>query len=277
LSPDLKIPTHHISSLTPKDEAWEPVASLISRLHRLEELDFVLEENSFPSTLLKAVSQYHPGCQVNIWPCQGVEYSAPGIEQAKYPFTGALEFDYNTLNFQGLKTLGIEITMDGTSEANIANQAWRDEMLPFILMRPSLKNLLVQASPYGTLSRRSVMSKAKRRWADLAAAVNPVPACSLESISLFGKLCILPRLATVVDLSSVRSLEIQVVQSSDVLEQAASVLNNLERLFLTVWQHVQNCGSRGIRDRLVTAIRVFLHSNAYPYVASSTLSTSRKS
>ncbi|KAL2793829.1 hypothetical protein BJX66DRAFT_305209 [Aspergillus keveii] len=206
--PDLKIPTHQISILTPKDENWEPVASLLSRLHRLEELDFVLEENSFPSTLLEAVSQHHPDCQVNIWPCQGVEYSAPGIEHAKYQFIGALGFDYHTLNLQGLKTLGVEITMDDTSEADMATQPWLDEMLHFIVMPPNLKNLIVQSSPPGALKRRSVMKMAKRNWAELADAVSPMPACSLESISLFGRLYILPNLATVVDLSCVRSLEV---------------------------------------------------------------------
>ncbi|KAJ0427103.1 hypothetical protein BJY00DRAFT_307081 [Aspergillus carlsbadensis] len=170
------------------DEAWEPVASLISRLHRLEELDFVLEENSFPSTLLNIVSLYHPDCQVNIWPCQGVEYSAPGIAHPKYPFKGALEFGYDTFNLQGLKAFGIGITMNDTSDAVVANKAWLGEMLPFILMPPNPKQLLVQSPPHGALKRRSAMSTAKQKWADLAAAVNPVPACSLESISLFGRL-----------------------------------------------------------------------------------------
>ncbi|KAL3452981.1 hypothetical protein BJX65DRAFT_302881 [Aspergillus insuetus] len=98
---------------------------------------------------------------------------------------------------------------------------------------------------------------AKRKWAELAAAVSPMPACSLESISLFGRLYILPNLATVVDLSCVRSLEIQVIEDSGVLEQAASVLNNPERLFLTVWQVAQNRDLRRIYDRVVTAIRTF--------------------
>jgi hypothetical protein len=66
------------------------------------------------------------------------------------------------LNLQGLKTLGVEITMDDTSEAGMATQPWLDEMLPFIVMPPSLKNLIVQSSPPGALKRRSVMKMAKR-------------------------------------------------------------------------------------------------------------------
>ncbi|KAL2843890.1 hypothetical protein BJY01DRAFT_248447 [Aspergillus pseudoustus] len=255
--PDLKIPTHHINSLPPEDEDWDPVTSLISRLHHLQELDFVLEENSFPSALLKAISQYHPDCLVNIWPCQGVEYSAPGISYTKYPSTAALGFDYETLNLQGLKTLGVEITMVYGRQADLASQPCIDEMLPFIFMPPNLRNLILQSAPYGSLRDRSANNIVNQIWAEFATTVNPMPACSLDSISLFGRLNIIPKLATIVDLSRLRSLEIQVLEDPAVLEQAAWVLPNLERLFLSVWQVVQDRDSGRDNDDLVAAIRAF--------------------
>ncbi|KAL3460847.1 hypothetical protein BJX64DRAFT_262321 [Aspergillus heterothallicus] len=249
--------THHISSLLPEDEDWELVASLVSRLCYLDELDFVLEENSFPSALLEAVSQYHPDCLVNIWPCQGVEYSVPGISYSKYPFTAALGFEYETLNLRGLKTLGVEITTVYGSQANLTSQLCLEEMLPFIFMSRNLKNVVIQSAAHGTLRDRSVNNIVSRRWAEFAAAIKPVSACSLSSISLFGRLDILPKLATVVDLSRLRSLEIQVLEDPGLLKRAALALSNLERLFLSVWQVVQDRDFGRDNDDLVTGVQAF--------------------
>lgn len=54
---------HYVSTGIRWDRDWAPIQSLIARLDRLEQLDFITQ-NEFTGGMAEAISHYHPNCKV---------------------------------------------------------------------------------------------------------------------------------------------------------------------------------------------------------------------
>ncbi|KAF3018372.1 hypothetical protein E8E15_007613 [Penicillium rubens] len=163
---------------------WQPLAALVARLCHLAEIEFLVR-NDFPISLQEAISQHHPKCQLKIfWP-QNVTSSVPGLKNQTCPrvrkimsnddFAG---IDINLLRLEGLHTLSVQIPSRSDSKGRWVEI---DEMLPFLLLAPNLKHLLLRKS---STAHRLPVAMLKQEWHNLAVSTQPVPVSSLHSISI---------------------------------------------------------------------------------------------
>ncbi|KGO70309.1 hypothetical protein PITC_096760 [Penicillium italicum] len=105
------------------------------------------------------------------------------------------------------------------------------------------------------------MDMLQQVWHNFAVATQPAPISSLQSISI-GQLGphedILLRLANVVDLSQLRSLQIDQAFDTAVLARAATLFPNLERLFISTNGHGWQFPALSTDDDTgISAIRAF--------------------
>ncbi|KAJ5312674.1 hypothetical protein PENANT_c007G05730 [Penicillium antarcticum] len=269
-----------ISSVGYCERDWTHLASLISRLHCVEQLEF-LPQNEFPVTLMDSISQHHPNCKLNIWWPQSVAFNLPGLKPGVEHFARSVtdyfygEYQYqqncDMLRLQNLHTLAIELQQNPGVECE-----YLVELLPFLFQSPGLKHLVIQTSyevPFDWVKLRDglkAFDTLKREWQKVATSAPPVPVSSLESISIPGAGPglrqtgpgeeLLLKIMGVVDLSRLRSLQINSVRDSAKLARVATLLPSLERLFISaqplVW--VSDFESTDIhRQDMVDAIRAF--------------------
>ncbi|KAJ6133581.1 hypothetical protein N7471_008796 [Penicillium samsonianum] len=162
--------------------------------------------------------------------------------------------DINLLRLQGLHTFAVQIPRDSDR-----NSGWieLDEMLPFLVLAPNLKHLLLQRN----LTYQFPITMLKQEWHNFAVATKPVPISSLQSISI-GQLGphedILLRLANIMDLSQLRSLQIDQTFDTAVLARVAALFPNLERLFISTNGRGWRCPDLSTDDNIgIAAIRAF--------------------
>ncbi|KAJ6191607.1 hypothetical protein N7519_001628 [Penicillium mononematosum] len=240
---------------------WQPLAALVAGLCHLAEIEFLVR-NDFPISLQEAISQHHPKCQLKIfWP-QNMTSSVPGLKKQTCPrvrkimsnddFAG---IDINLLRLEGLHTLSVQIPSRSDSKGR-----WIEieEMLPFLLLAPNLKHLLLRKS---STAHRLPVAMLKQEWHNLAVSTKPVPVSSLHSISI-GEAGppenILLRLASIAGISQLRSLRLDELSDSSMLARLAGLLPNLERLFISTNGRGWRCPDLNSDDDIgISAIRAF--------------------
>ncbi|KAL4914840.1 hypothetical protein BDW62DRAFT_135929 [Aspergillus aurantiobrunneus] len=225
---------------------WEPLASLISRLHHLEAVDFYAK-NQFPKALQQAVLR-HPHCQLNIgWP-QVLGHHAPAEDHINIDENSNLSL----LRLAGLHTMAVNLTW-GYSKT----PAWVNvnDMLPFVFVAPNLKNLSL--IDYAASSDIGPWTKFNDKWRELAATFDRTAVPALDSLSLCGPHeSVILRLAEAVDISRLLSLEMENYVDVALLRQIATLFPALERLFI----NPDPSGWRELYDDhedAITAIKTF--------------------
>ena len=214
------------------DLDWEPLASLITRLQFLEELDFVMH-NQFPSSLQQIIYERHPYCRVRVWWRQALVYSLPCLKKkllaTKAGIPDDCDSDINLLHCRGFETIAIYLTQEYDQSRRRTDV---DEMFPFLFAVPSLKHLILQRDIEPP--DRLPLSVIKDEWRKFAAAENPTPVASLESltVTLAHESAVL-NVARSVDLSCLRSLDILDYKNPTLLAEIARLFHNLERLYIS--------------------------------------------
>ncbi|CAI7654291.1 unnamed protein product [Penicillium discolor] len=163
--------------------------------------------------------------------------------------------DVNLLRLEGLHTLLVQIPRKSDHESGWIEL---DEMLPFLVLAPNLKHLLLQRD---FTAHKFPITTLKQEWRNFASTTRPVPKSSLHSISI-GQLGpredILLRLADIVDLSQLRSLKLHELFDAAILAQVAALFLNLKRLFISTngqgWRYPDVNADHNIG---IAAIRTF--------------------
>jgi hypothetical protein len=224
----------------------------------LGKIEFLLQ-NDFPISLQEAIS-HHPQCQLDISRPQNVSTSVPSLKsQASPRLRGRMDdddwgIDFNLLRLEGLHTLPVQIPRKSDQSGWIE----LDEMLPFHVLAPNLKHLLLQRN---STAHKFPITTLKQEWRNFASTTRPVPKSSLHSISI-GQLepreDILLRLADIVGLSQLRSLKLHELFDATILSQVAPLFPNLERLFISTngqgWRYPDVNAGNNIG---IAAIRAF--------------------
>ncbi|KAL4863440.1 hypothetical protein BDV12DRAFT_177512 [Aspergillus spectabilis] len=204
---------------------WAPIRELISRLDRLEELNFVAEDTPFDSTLLEAVTAHHPACCVNIWSLQDMEDSRRTPTKRDES-----RFNFNDLQSKALRTLAVKLNSNFSDQDGYDDV---DEILPFLFTAPNLKHLVISI----IYSPKSDIEQSNCEWENTARVIHPTPIAPLESLTFLdhgSPVYLLPRLARIIDVSCLRSLDITLSSDIHLFLKFTSDLTSLERLFIGV-------------------------------------------
>jgi hypothetical protein len=212
-----------------QERDWSPLAALIARLCHLGQIEF-LADNDFPIALQEAISQHHPKCQLNLWSRQSLkeQESPPGKDLMS--LSDGWGIDVNLLRLQGLHTLSVHIPRISEGKSDWIGQT---QILPFLFLPPNLKHLILQKS---FTRHRLPITKLNQEWLNCATTTHPMPISSLKSltISQMGpREYILLKLADIVDISQIRSLQLDELFNPPMLAQTAALFPNLERLFIS--------------------------------------------
>lgn len=241
-----------------RDRNWTPIESLITRLDRLERLDF-FTNNEFTSGLERAISQHHPYCRVNIVWRQAIAYGVLNREAKELNpggYWSHYEFDANVLKLPGLHTLAVDLVHN---ESRLAGREDLDEMLPLLVNAPGLKHLDLQAK--SSISKFPT-ARLREKWQALVDTCLSTQTISpLESITISGaglREDILFKVAAAGNLSNLRTLVLEHIFDPAGLVKTAGLFPNLERLFIDPnplgrrWMHLKTD-----HDDLIAAIRAF--------------------
>ncbi|KAL3486259.1 hypothetical protein BJX62DRAFT_242180 [Aspergillus germanicus] len=204
---------------------WDPATELISRLNRLDELNFVAKEAAFETALLQVITKHHPRCSINVWALQHVERSLiPPTE----PNIG--RFDINALQSPGLRTLGVAVSR---KDVNHGGAQYVSGLIPFLANPPNLKHLIVQ-NPW---ERAEAIDECLPAWERAARGTPAIGSALLESLTLLDmgrSISLLPELAIAADLMHLKSLDLALDRDTQNVLKIASSLVGLERLFIGV-------------------------------------------
>lgn len=226
--------------------SWAPLELLVASLDRLQQFTFVAK-NQLTSGLEEAISHYQPNCSVDIiFPqilgCHALDQEARDRlvrRQLGLPWTDE-EMNSDTLSLSGLRTLAVKIVCPQDGEDDF------DEILPFLLTPPGLKHLKIEMhwslaeDPFDNRLETLSMAPLKEKWQEMQNRCPPKQQSRLESLTISGRgppETVISKLATVGDLSSVRTLIIPwqyllEVRDTGNLGRIAGVFPNLERLFI---------------------------------------------
>ncbi|KAL4879242.1 hypothetical protein BJY04DRAFT_96798 [Aspergillus karnatakaensis] len=189
-------------------------------------------QNEFPFPLQQALRQHHPDCRLKIWWRQAISHTPPSMEQELHPVTSEVLQGYgsapNIFQLRGIHTLAVCVNSKYDRESN---QIDTDEMFPFLMTLPNLRHLILEPDLF-SIDAASCF-QAKEGWRKFAAVQLPSPAAVLESLSvnLFHEDIVLS-LASSVELSRLRSLDIMEYANPSKLAKIAASFPNLERLFI---------------------------------------------
>ncbi len=228
------------------DGSWEPLASLITRLHCLESLDFSAL-GPFPAALQESLS-HHPSCQLNVWAVHSIGCSEMTRDRDPYSIC-------RLLRCSNLHTLTIDTTWRSSTLpgwANLTNQ------LPFIFVAPRLKNLVLHAHQGHKYQYDPKWESFKSTWRDLAARFEHAPVPVLDTLTLDGAHeSLLVKLTEAVNLSCLRTLDIHTYREVEGLREVAVAFPGLQQLLITVnplhWSESDNSDSQ----EAVSAIALF--------------------
>ncbi|PYI06997.1 hypothetical protein BO78DRAFT_418145 [Aspergillus sclerotiicarbonarius CBS 121057] len=220
-----------------RENDWEPIIALISRLKHLRVLNYAAM-NMFPTCLHQAFGRFHPTCQLNIRINQSPSLDLPGLGRAhRFVSEGCHRdqpFDISILSTPTLHAFQAVYTLDRDSEDR-PRWVHIDEPFRLLFMAPNLKHLIVDPR-YG--DDENPILKVKEEWQRFITKSRPSPvAVSLDTLTFIGEAYepfehILLNISTLVDLSTLRSLDIGVHSEPKMLTQAASMLVGLERLYI---------------------------------------------
>ncbi|KAK4867809.1 hypothetical protein LT330_007468 [Penicillium expansum] len=221
-----------------KTPNWAPVVSLIASLNRLDQFDFITEDD-FSADLTEAFWRYHPNCRLNLLSNQKVGPSPlyPDAASVSKYVNEFSEFKMDTLQLPGLHTLTTAISIYYRRSVE-HQQLW--EMMPFLFTSPGLKHLCLNPSD-GV--HQAGVDLLKATWRSLIDKVKPKAVSQLESITIPSNRpegIMLSKLAAAGDLSQLRSLDIGCVCEPEKLVNVADLLPNLKRLFLDLDQRGRN-------------------------------------
>ncbi|GKZ52050.1 hypothetical protein AbraIFM66951_010090 [Aspergillus brasiliensis] len=197
-----------------KQNDWKPVITLLSRLTHLRLLNYAVR-NMFPTSLQQALQQFHPTCRLNIWSPQSPSLDVPGLGRAHRDVGKEFKepFDLNILHAPTLNTFKAAYTIDRRPGSE-PEWVHVDEPFAFIFMAPYLKHLIIHDS--WARSKNPIM-KVKAEWQDFIAKAKPSPAAvCLDSLTVTivephrPDEHVLKNISSMVDLSSLRSLDIGV-------------------------------------------------------------------
>lgn len=258
---DQVLPFLATESVYYKQRDWQPLVSLIARLERLTELNYVIQ-NIFPSELFAALQQNHPRCRLNVWTHQSLNLNLPDYRESYSgpPSKFNDPFDIDLLRSSQLHAFSMYHSRS-PSLLNGSNRVQLTETLLFALMAPNLKHLSFQ--DLGYLTTEDVM-RVKNKWQELSLTGNCTPKASLDSLSFDAHPPLSPwedvlsSMTHLVDLSRLRSLEIGVYSNPNTLKNVASELHGLERLYINMhpWKlHHEDIHADD--EQMVAAVQAF--------------------
>lgn len=217
-----------------QDKDWGPLEFLISNLRRLSEFHYAVD-NAFPGCLLQAVHKYHPTCQLSIWSFQHLSLDQPGLGRSQNVFHPMYEdqFDMEVLRSPCLHAIKILYSVHRDSDSR--EQTQQHEIVPLIAMAPNLKHIELRLE--SALSEED-FARIKKDWEKFATSIEPLPSANLGSFSFltptaYSKESTLLKWSQLIDLSHLRSLNIDNVRVPARMRDAVSRLVNLERLFIS--------------------------------------------
>lgn len=240
---------------------WQPLVSLIAKLERLTELNYIIQ-NIFPPELFQVLSQHHPRCRLNVWTHQSLNLNLPDY-RGSYPGPPSKfndPFDMNLLRSSQLHAFSMYHSRS-PSVSSGSKRAQLTETLLFALMAPNLKHLSFQDLGYMTAED---VARVKDKWQELSLTGDFTPKASLDSLSFDAHPPMSPwegvlsSMTHLVDLSRLRSLEIGVYSSPDTLKNVASELCGLERLYINMhpWK-IHHEDIHADDDQMVAAVQAF--------------------
>ncbi|GES59975.1 class V chitinase [Aspergillus terreus] len=202
------------------EKDWEPLVSLISRLKKLKAMHYAVA-NSFPRSLLDAVHQHHPECEINIWSPQSLRLDMPEVSNDP--------FDMEILRSPCLHAIKLDYPLIPRGWPNGTFHPY--QMIPYVWQAPNLKHVYLQLDT---------------RWpGDLLDAIQKLPESSangdqrttLDSFALQSQILeepILSKWIQTMDFSALRSVHVPRIDYPSSLKDAAAGLVSLERLFICV-------------------------------------------
>lgn len=259
---DQVLPFLATESVYYRERNWQPLVSLIARLERLTELNYVIQ-NIFPSELFAVLDQHHPRCRLNVWTHQSLNLNLPDYHGNSYPGPPSKfsdPFDLNVLRSSQLHAFSMYHSRPPTLSSG-SKRAHLTETLLFALMAPNLKHLSFQDLGYLTTED---MLRVKKKWQELSLTGNFTPKASLDSLSFDAHPAMSPweevlsSMSHLVDFSQLRSLEIGVYSNPTILKMVASKLHGLERLYINMhpWKlHHEDIHADD--EQMVAAVQAF--------------------
>ncbi|KAJ5376880.1 hypothetical protein N7509_013766 [Penicillium cosmopolitanum] len=160
---DQVLPFLATESVYYRERNWKPLVSLIARLERLTELNYVIQ-NIFPSELFAVLNQYHPRCRINVWTHQSLNLNLPDYGD---PYPGPPSkfndpFDLNVLRSSQLHAFSMYHSRPPTLP-NGSKRTQLTETLLFALTAANLKHLSFQ--DLGCLTTEDMLL-VKKKWED---------------------------------------------------------------------------------------------------------------
>ncbi|KAL1961538.1 hypothetical protein VTN77DRAFT_1625 [Rasamsonia byssochlamydoides] len=211
---------------TEVSRAWEPLASLISRLKHLTELNYACV-NQFPPCLLQALHQYHPGCRLNLHTFR--------FRSLRWPVTDPYETEL--ISSPCLHSLRVRhIRRDSNWDVDYNVEA----VLRAVAIAPNLKHVKLQhciSIPPPPYLRRLPRTR-RQAWQDFVPPVETHRIGRLTSLSFSKRMVTtektLEELGRYADLSRLQAFAFGCARTPSVLMKAATMapFGSLERLSL---------------------------------------------
>lgn len=224
------------------DHDWSPLELLLSRLTKIKELNYGVD-NVFPESLLNAIHEFHPKCQLNIWSCQSLSPGHPQKGRVRSTSTANSNkdpFDMTLLRSPCISTIKFDYGIAYSSDSSQSRQ--QEAMLPVLNIPPNLKHIYIVLQP----GRAGPIDESNQHWVEFFSShpesaltstrASPVSLAidedDLECQTLFTTL------HRSIDFSSLRCLRLGAFNPIDVKEvsPAFSCLDTLSiNLDITPW------------------------------------------
>ncbi|KAL4993713.1 hypothetical protein BDV10DRAFT_189701 [Aspergillus recurvatus] len=214
-------------------EDWQPLVTLVSRLQNLTALNYGLL-NRFPMALHQALARFHPHCNLNIWTgTMPFPDSKPGEQM--FLNSNPLQNHLPCLDDYSLSRLRSYAAMCPVNSERVGSQTrWSHMVRHFTYLAAcrSLRHIDVCLdSRWGTSDE---IKRANAKWATIPA---PKALAKPESLSITGfgpHEHVLLDLAGIFDLSTLRSLDLDVWEHPTLLQEIAPCLPNLQKLLISL-------------------------------------------
>jgi hypothetical protein len=216
-----------------KKKNWRPLLELLSTLNRVEILNYAVG-NNFPRSLLQALHQYHPTCQLNIWSYQNIALGRP--ELGNVQLCGVPEdpdlFEIDLIRSPCLHAIKVLYASDYDSERRM--YVAQDAIISLLTRAPNLRHLQVRS----ILAKGSI-SRSNEEWENFMTSLGPpttparpVTFCCTDGA--FDTEAIVTKWEQCFDFSNLRALDIGPIKSVSVVANLFSRLPKLERLFINL-------------------------------------------
>lgn len=215
------------------EKEWQPLVSLVSRLTKLKSIHYAIA-NSFPRSLLDAIHKHHSSCKIHIWSPQTPRLEIPSVGRIHNTVKLGESFrvvdeqvDMEVLRSPCLHAINLDYSIVRGSRKTHEIGG----VIPYFIQTPGLKHIYLHLDCAWGNEFRDTIKNITERTGD------PSFLASLESFSLQPyrlEDVALSQWTQAIELSTLKSLHLPRVDFPSSLNNAASALVSLERLWIGV-------------------------------------------